>query len=86
VEAALADWQHLVEIFPIRRLDPNDMGDMDKQTWHDPDGELAERYGLSDEGLVLIRPDGYISLRSRTLAAEPLLRYLHAHFSLQHAS
>jgi 2-polyprenyl-6-methoxyphenol hydroxylase-like FAD-dependent oxidoreductase len=83
VQAALADWQHLLEVYPIRRFDPNDMGE---QTWHDPDGALAERYGLGDEGLVLIRPDGYISFRSRSIAEEPLQRYLRAHFSLQHAS
>ena len=26
----------------------------------DPDGELAERYGLTDQGVVLIRPDGHV--------------------------
>jgi 2-polyprenyl-6-methoxyphenol hydroxylase-like FAD-dependent oxidoreductase len=82
VQEALADWQHLLEVYPIQRFDTNDMYDTDEQAWHDPDGGLAERYGISDEGLVLIRPDGYISFCSRSIEAEPLQRYLSANFSL----
>jgi 2-polyprenyl-6-methoxyphenol hydroxylase-like FAD-dependent oxidoreductase len=83
VQSALADWQGLLEIYPIRRCKPVEGGE---RTWHDPDGALAERYGIADEGLVLVRPDGYISFRSRSLAAEPLQRYLRAHFSPPYAS
>jgi 2-polyprenyl-6-methoxyphenol hydroxylase-like FAD-dependent oxidoreductase len=82
VHEALADWQHLLQVYPIRRFDTNDT---DEQTWHDPEGGLAKRYGVSDEGMVLIRPDGYISFRSRSIAVEPLQRYLSAHFSRQRA-
>jgi 2-polyprenyl-6-methoxyphenol hydroxylase-like FAD-dependent oxidoreductase len=82
VQEVLSGWNHLLEVYPIQTCDTNDM---DGQTWYDPDGRLAERYGLRDEGLVLIRPDGYISFHSRSIAMEPLQRYLRAHFSLQHA-
>jgi 2-polyprenyl-6-methoxyphenol hydroxylase-like FAD-dependent oxidoreductase len=77
VQSALADWQDLLEIYTVRRCKPVEGG---ARTWHDPDGVLAGRYGIADEGLVLIRPDGYISFRSRSLAPEPLQRYLGAHF------
>jgi len=43
---------------------------------YDPDGSLAHRYGLANEGLVLIRPDGYIGFRSRSIEGEHLYRYL----------
>ena len=82
LQAQLSDWQELLEVYPIRRLDSDEK---DEHTWYDPDGTLAKRYGIADEGLVLIRPDGYISFRSRPIAGEPLQRYLRAHFSLPHA-
>ncbi len=83
VHSQLSDWWELLDVYPIRRIEQD--GE-DEQTLYDPDGVLAERYGIADEGLVLIRPDGYISFRSQPIAAEPLQRYLCAHFSLQHAS
>jgi 2-polyprenyl-6-methoxyphenol hydroxylase-like FAD-dependent oxidoreductase len=46
----------------------------------DPGGELAHSYGLAHEGLVVIRPDGYIGFRSRSLAGEPLRSYLQGVF------
>jgi 2-polyprenyl-6-methoxyphenol hydroxylase-like FAD-dependent oxidoreductase len=45
--------------------------------YYDPDGPLARRYGLANEGLVLIRPDGYIGFRSTAIEGEHLRRYLH---------
>jgi 2-polyprenyl-6-methoxyphenol hydroxylase-like FAD-dependent oxidoreductase len=83
VQSQLSDWRDQLDVYPIRRLDPDGEGE---QTLYDPDGVLAERYGIADEGLVLIRPDGYISFRSQPIAGEPLQRYLRAHFSLQYAS
>jgi len=35
----------------------------------DVDGYWAERYGVTDAGAVLIRPDGYIAWRARTAAS-----------------
>jgi 2-polyprenyl-6-methoxyphenol hydroxylase-like FAD-dependent oxidoreductase len=83
VQSQLSDWRDLLDVYPIRRLDPDGEGE---KTLYDPGGVLAERYGIADEGLVLIRPDGYISFRSQPIAGEPLQRYLRAHFSLQYAS
>jgi len=83
MQSQLSDWWDLLDVYPIRRLEQD--GE-DEQTLYDPDGVLAERYGIADEGMVLIRPDGYISFRSQPIAGEPLQRYLRAHFSLQYAS
>ncbi len=77
VQSVLADWQEFLEIFSIQRLAPP--GE-DERTWYDPDGALARRYGIVDEGLVLLRPDGYISFRSQPIATKPLQRYLSTHF------
>jgi 2-polyprenyl-6-methoxyphenol hydroxylase-like FAD-dependent oxidoreductase len=83
IQSLLANWWDLMEVYPILRQDPD--GESEK-TLYDPDGVLAERYGIADEGLVLIRPDSYISFRSQPIVGEPLQRYLRAHFSLRHAS
>jgi 2-polyprenyl-6-methoxyphenol hydroxylase-like FAD-dependent oxidoreductase len=85
VQSVLASWQDLVEVYPIERSDPDGEGAPTRRAWHDPNGALARRYGIAYEGLVLIRPDGYISFRSRPIAVEPLQRYLRAHFSPQDA-
>ncbi len=82
VQFQLSDWWDLLDVYPILRQDPDGEGE---KTLYDPDGVLAEHYGIVEEGLVLIRPDGYISFRSQPIAGEPLQRYLHTHFSLQHA-
>jgi 2-polyprenyl-6-methoxyphenol hydroxylase-like FAD-dependent oxidoreductase len=82
LQSQLSHWRDLLDVYPILRQDMEDEGE---KTLYDPDGVLAERYGIADEGLVLIRPDGYISFRSQPIAGEPLQHYLRAHFSLQHA-
>lgn len=81
LHAAVAPWQDLLEIYPIRRHELEGPGE---HTWYDPHGLLAKHYGIEDSGLVLIRPDGYVSFRSRPIAAEPLRRYLRTHFSHRH--
>lgn len=83
VRLVLAEWGDLLDVYPIRRVAPEGEGE---HMWHDPDGVLAERFGIADGGLVLIRPDGYIGFRARPIAAEPLQRYLRAHFSLMPTS
>ncbi len=83
VQSQLSDWWDLLDVYPIHRLDPD--GE-DEQMLYDQNGVLAERYGIAEEGLVLIRPDGYIGFRSQPIAGEPLQRYLGAHFSLQYVS
>src|SRR4029453_16967082 len=37
----------------------------------DPGGEFAAAYGLSDSGAALIRPDGFVAWRSKTLTDDP---------------
>lgn len=77
MQSALAEWRPLLEVYLIRRFAPDNESE---QGWCDPDGMLARRYGITNEGMVLIRPDGYIGFRSQPIAAEPLQQYLRAHF------
>jgi 2-polyprenyl-6-methoxyphenol hydroxylase-like FAD-dependent oxidoreductase len=47
----------------------------------DPDLRFAEAYGLSGSGAVLVRPDGFVAWRARSLASDPegvLVRTLEA--------
>ena len=76
-ERGLAEFADLVESYRIVR-GTNGSGGQEAagRRFYDPDGSLAHRYGLATEGLVLIRPDGYIGFRSRALAGEHLRRYL----------
>ncbi|HEY7358169.1 MAG TPA: FAD-dependent monooxygenase [Ktedonobacterales bacterium] len=80
VQSVLASWSEFLEVISISgRAPPSE----DDSTWYDPDGALAARYGIADEGLILIRPDGYISFRGQPIAAEPLRHYLRTHFGPQ---
>ena len=72
LQHTLREWQDWLDVYLIQRSQPDGEG---KQAYYDPDGSLAQRYGIADEGLVLIRPDGYIALRSQPIATEPLQRY-----------
>ena len=47
----------------------------------DPDGAAHAHYGMREAGLCLIRPDRYVALRTRTLDAGNLHRYLRKVFS-----
>jgi len=49
--------------------------EQDASVLYDRDLLLHRRYGLEQGGLVLIRPDGYIGLRSHSLATQPLQVY-----------
>lgn len=82
IQSLVADWHHLMQVYLIRRAGSDGKSE---DTWYDPGGALASCYGIAEEGLVLIRPDGYLSFRSCPIAASPLHRYLQAHFSLPHA-
>ncbi|GCE21594.1 FAD-dependent monooxygenase [Dictyobacter kobayashii] len=77
LQSTLSGWQEVLDVYPILRSQPDGDGG---QAYYDPDGSLARRYGIAEEGLVLVRPDGYLSLRSQPIAVEPLQRYLCAHF------
>ena len=37
----------------------------------DPGGGFAAAYGLSDSGAALIRPDGFVAWRAKTLSDDP---------------
>lgn len=37
----------------------------------DPEGRFAEAYGLSPSGATLVRPDGFVAWRCKTLPADP---------------
>jgi 2-polyprenyl-6-methoxyphenol hydroxylase-like FAD-dependent oxidoreductase len=37
----------------------------------DPDGRFAEAYGISPSGAALVRPDGFVAWRARSLASDP---------------
>jgi hypothetical protein len=43
---------------------------------------LYDQFGISEEGLYLIRPDSYIAYRSQLLETEKLNQYLEAHLAL----
>ncbi|GCE28743.1 oxygenase [Dictyobacter alpinus] len=73
LQSTLSEWQDWLDVYPILRSQPHSKS---KQAYYDPEGVLAARYGISDEGLILIRPDGYICLRSQPITVEPLQRYL----------
>lgn len=46
------------------------------QVLDDPDSSAHRAFGADDETLLLVRPDGYIGLRSQPAAFEPLAAYL----------
>jgi 2-polyprenyl-6-methoxyphenol hydroxylase-like FAD-dependent oxidoreductase len=84
LDLPLAEFQELVESYEIMQgTSPRGAQEGAGKRLYDPDGSLAQRYGLADGGLALIRPDGYIGFRSRSMAEESLRRYLHTLFVAQ---
>jgi hypothetical protein len=47
-----------------------------RDAWLDESGEAHRRYGITESGYYLIRPDGYIAFRADELDTEPLAQYL----------
>jgi hypothetical protein len=74
---ALTGYQDLVAFYQIVQ-ESSRSGEQEGRgaQLYDPDGALAHRYGLANQGLVLIRPDGYIGFVSRRIEGEHLRRYL----------
>jgi 2-polyprenyl-6-methoxyphenol hydroxylase-like FAD-dependent oxidoreductase len=66
----LGDLGRVVQVVPA--ADPSAGDDVVA----DPDGVVGARYGLSPEGLALVRPDGYLGLVADTADADLLRRYL----------
>lgn len=61
---------------------------IDHSDSNDPNSTLRQRYDVRGAELMLIRPDGYIALRSATLAPDILENYLAQHYcaEAQHLS
>jgi hypothetical protein len=97
VRTLVGQWPHL---FAVQRIvsvtagrDTNGMADSvadgtgaaSAPIWRDVGGALAARYGIGAAGgLAVIRPDGYIAVRRRGIATQPLRRYLRALSLLDH--
>jgi FAD binding domain len=81
LDLVLTDFRDLIDMCQIVR-GTNRSGEQEgtAKKLYDPDGSLARLYGLVDEGLVLVRPDGYIGFRSRSKEEERLCRYLQSLF------
>jgi len=54
--------------FPGLAIDAHLIGSPDLQ---DPAGQFAQAYGLSQDGAVMMRPDGFVAWRAKELAGDP---------------
>jgi hypothetical protein len=74
-ELLSSDYRDLVDAYLILTRSDQQGAEQDASVLYDPEHLLHQRYGMAQGGLVLIRPDGYIGLRSQSLAAQPLQAY-----------
>ncbi|GCE07351.1 FAD-dependent monooxygenase [Dictyobacter aurantiacus] len=74
LRSALGGWRDWLDVYHILRGQPDGTGE--EGVYYNPDDTLFERYGIEDEGVVLIRPDGYIAVRGRPVESDPLRRYV----------
>lgn len=66
----------------VRAVFVGDIGaDADERTFADSDGAIHRRYGASEACCYLVRPDGYVGLRSRPLDPGALAAYLERIFA-----
>jgi 2-polyprenyl-6-methoxyphenol hydroxylase-like FAD-dependent oxidoreductase len=68
-------YRDLVDASLILTRSDQQATEQDARVLYDPDQLVHQRYGMAQGGLVLIRPDGYIGLRSQSLAAQSLQAY-----------
>jgi 2-polyprenyl-6-methoxyphenol hydroxylase-like FAD-dependent oxidoreductase len=68
-------YRDLVDASLILTRSDHQAAEQDASVLYDPESRLHQRYGMAEGGLVLIRPDGYIGLRTPSLAAQPLRAY-----------
>ena len=54
--------------FPGLAIDAHLIGSPDLQ---DPAGQFAQAHGLSQDGAVMVRPDGFVAWRAKELAGDP---------------
>ncbi|GLV60744.1 oxygenase [Dictyobacter sp. S3.2.2.5] len=73
LRSALGGWRDWLDVYHILRGQPDGAGE--EGVYYNPDDTLFERYGIEDEGAVLIRPDGYVAVRGRFGAEGSLRRY-----------
>ncbi|HLZ56687.1 MAG TPA: FAD-dependent monooxygenase [Ktedonosporobacter sp.] len=83
IDDCIGHYSEVVDNYWITQHPPEQGKEVVANLLHDPDGALQRRYGIADEGYVLIRPDGYIGLYSQTLDVEVLRRYLEEMFLAQ---
>jgi hypothetical protein len=50
---------------------------VDADTLVDSDGHAHRAYGIGDQAVILVRPDGYIGLTGGSFEQESIIRYLH---------
>ncbi len=60
--------------FPKLALDVHVVG----TDLRDTDGRFAAAYGLTDTGAVLVRPDGFVAWRAKSLPGDPQAALIHA--------
>lgn len=53
-----------------------DLSDLRHLRLRDDEGSARRTYGVPDDGVILIRPDGHIGFRGQPVRSEPLLRHL----------
>ena len=78
---------------PLRALAAQHLGEVEAHhvtrepgvagAWIDASGEAHRRYGISDAGCYLVRPDGYVAFRAPGVDAAPLAEYLLRVFPIQ---
>jgi hypothetical protein len=44
----------------------------------DKDGQAYHAYGVSEEAMILVRPDGYVGLTEGMIDQEAVVYYLHS--------
>jgi len=54
---------------PNLRLEARAVGTADLR---DPEQRFPEQYGVSASGATLVRPDGFVAWRAKSMAADPL--------------
>jgi 2-polyprenyl-6-methoxyphenol hydroxylase-like FAD-dependent oxidoreductase len=68
--------KHLSHIHIHRIKNPDQRNESDKKTLIDSEGFAYQAYGISNDALILVRPDGYIGLTSGSEDEQALIDYL----------
>lgn len=70
------EYGNLVDAFLILPHAPGSAESVRPDTIYDENAALSTQYGMTDDGLVLVRPDGYIAFLSRPVSLEQFWAYL----------